>query len=299
MPLPNAKEPIRLYGNEQRTDLKLLTATLIKRAKKSICLATYQFRDQEIISLLNNRASEGLKITVYTHHKGYKPKFHPSISYQRIKTSGLMHEKILLIDNKLSLLGSANMTKESLRMHRNLMVGFYSKELNHSLRIHLENLPEKRLPETFIIGNQQLDLYYLPNRKVPAILDCLIRRKQKDLRAAMFTLTHPLLTEALAKHPHAKIAVDHYTARGSSKKSFNQIPDAYESRGLELLHHKFCLLNKKTLIFGSANWTKSAFEKNRDYVMIIHKLNKKQSKLLKKLTTTIIYESKHKTDPCI
>ncbi|MDX8431329.1 MAG: phospholipase D-like domain-containing protein [Candidatus Algichlamydia australiensis] len=293
MPLPSAKELIRFYGNEQRTDLKQLTLHLIKRAKKNLCIATYQLRDPEVISLLNSRAANGLPIEIYTHHKGKKPKLHPSISLHRIKTSGLMHEKILLVDKKISFLGSANLTSESLRMHRNLMVGLYSKELTSSLREHLRELPAKRAPEEFLIGNQKVELIYLPNKEAPARLAQLIEKKQKDLRMAMFTLTHPLLTEALAQHPHAQIAIDHYTARGSSKKSFSLLPYPYESRGLELLHHKFCLLNKKTLIFGSANWTKSAFEKNRDYVMIIHNLNKKQSNYIKKLTNHLFYESKH------
>jgi len=295
VPLPNAKEPIRFYGNEQRTDLKYLTSTLIKRAKKSITIATYQLRDAEIITALNKRAEEGIAVEVYVHHKcrGLKKKLSPNISLFPIKISGLMHEKIVLIDRRRAFLGSTNLTRESLTMHRNLIVGFYSKDLAKALHAHLKTLPEKREPEEFCIGGQRVELHYLPRKKSLIYLEGLIRSSHKELFAAMFTLTHPLLTEAMAEHPHATVVVDHYTARGSSKKSFTALPNAFESRGLELLHHKFCLLDQKTFLFGSANWTKSAFQKNRDYIMIIHDINKKQSKFLKKLNKTILYESQH------
>ena len=41
-----------------------------------------------------------------------------------------MHQKVLLIDDSLTFLGTANMTYESMKMHDNFLMGFYHRDLN-------------------------------------------------------------------------------------------------------------------------------------------------------------------------
>jgi len=49
------------------------------------------------------------------------------------------------------------------------------------------------------------------------------------------------------------------------------------------MHHKMCLIDGEIFFFGSANWTKSAFEKNRDYLIRLDHLSDEVKSKVKEL----------------
>ena len=63
------------------------------------------------------------------------------------------------------------------------------------------------------------------------------------------------------------------------------------NRGGNLLHHKFMYIDGKTLVNGSANWTKAAFEKNDDCFIILHDLTDTQREFMDKLWAVIDSET--------
>ena len=60
-----------------------------------------------------------------------------------------------------------------------------------------------------------------------------------------------------------------------------------KSEGGKLLHHKWALIDQKTLFLGSANWTRLAFQKNEDCLFILHNLTEKQTNYFLKLWAEI------------
>jgi phosphatidylserine/phosphatidylglycerophosphate/cardiolipin synthase-like enzyme len=206
-----------------------------------------------------------------------------------------MHRKIVVIDRSQVFLGSANLTTQSLKMHDNLVVGLYHTELARFLK----NCPAPSF--SFSIGKQEGELWLLPDTSGAALQRVvkLINAAQKKIFLAIFTLTHPTLTEALiAAHQRGvdvRIAIDFYTARGASLKALKQLEEAgipfYSSQGHELLHHKWAWIDSSTLIFGSANWTQAAFTHNEDCFMILRHLSHKQKRQIKKIWNVIEKES--------
>ena len=59
---------------------------------------------------------------------------------------------------------------------------------------------------------------------------------------------------------------------------------------MQLLHHKWALIDKETLIVGSANWTTAAFTKNQDCFLVLP-LKEKEQKFMKNLWKVIQLES--------
>jgi phosphatidylserine/phosphatidylglycerophosphate/cardiolipin synthase-like enzyme len=296
-PLPTEKKPLIFYSNQTRHNLKRVFARSIKNAKHRLFVKVYGVTDSDIIDLLSKKAEMGIETKLI-----YDPSASPNIQSSHIditplKVKGLMHKKIFIVDDALVLLGSANLTPHSLKMHDNLLIGFYHRDLANFLQ----------QPDSFhlklSLDDQTLDLFQLPDRTNQAIgtLISLIDSAQESIRVAMFTFTHPKLEDALIRARQrdltVEVAIDHYAGQGSSKNTMKHLDQAgvsvYFSQGKQLLHHKWVLIDGKTLAAGSANWTKSAFAKNEDCLLILDNLKKDQQKFLFQLWKVIKCGSKH------
>jgi phosphatidylserine/phosphatidylglycerophosphate/cardiolipin synthase-like enzyme len=296
--LPDPISPLLLYSNQNHQDLKRTFAHAISKAKHSIHVNTYAVSDPDIIQLLQKKADSGISTTILYDGSASPPlqqMMHGLAQATPVKTKGLMHRKIVIIDQTQVFLGSANMTTQSLKMHDNLVIGAYHPEAAK----YLEH------PTTpyfcFNIEQQQAALWLLPDVTGEALKGLVQRIKQakKTIRVAMFTLTHPDLTEALIDAARrgvvVKCAVDYYTGHGASLKAVQRLQEAginlYLSRGQQLLHHKWVEIDRTTLVSGSANWTAAAFARNQDCFMILEPLNTKQKKFMKSLWKTIKKDS--------
>jgi len=183
-------------------------------------------------------------------------------------------------------------------MHDNLIVGFYSPEIAKFL---CENAPFSAGSISSLVGGQKVEVWLLPdfqNRALTKVKE-LIDSARDSIQVAMFTFTHPVLAEALIRAKNrgvdVKVAIDFQSKKGASKKAIEKLTeeniDILFNTDSKLCHHKYILLDHKTLICGSANWTKSAFNKNYDCFVILYNLDKTQKKFMKKLFKTITLES--------
>jgi cardiolipin synthase len=296
--LPNREDPIQFYSNQTRHDIKLTFLQALNKAQQSIFLTVYGITDPDILSVIRKKNAENLLICLEydpSASTALKKILPPSINIRPIKTSGLMHRKIILIDKSQIFLGTANLTPTSLHYHANFVIGLYHPEL----ALFLEN------PTTtsyfFKIQQQQGEIYLLPDPSKSALFRLIeiIDGAKRKIAIAMFTLTHPEIGEALSRARRRgvpiSIAVDAYTARGASKKIIHALEkqkvDFFLSQGKELLHHKWAVIDEEILVMGSANWTKAAFNKNYDFLLFLFPLEKKQLDFLNQLWEIIETES--------
>jgi len=296
--LPSPDAPPILYSNQTQDDLKVLYLSAIDRAKRSIHLLSYGLSDPSLLHKLKEKARD-VKVKAYYDVKSNKPlPVDQGIEFHPIDEAGLMHQKILVVDEKIVFIGSANMTKYSLQMHDNLVLGLYSPTIAKFL---VEKTPFSSAHQTTWVGGQQIDLWTLPDAKNYALvyLKEKIRKAQNKIFVSMFTLTHPtLIKELIEAHNrgvHIQVVVDRTSAKGASKKALNQLKKEKikirTSMGIQFMHHKFMVIDDKDLILGSTNWTKSAFYKNRDCFIVLNHLSNQQKAFVKKLTDVILNES--------
>lgn len=306
--LPQTGEPIALYSNQTRDDLRGTLVAGIKQAKESVLLIIYSLTDQQIIAALRQKAQEGVAVTVICDPKAsaYVPrKLGKDVKVHKRYANGLMHQKILVIDGLQSWIGSANMTNESLRVHGNLIMGVNSVELAEKIlyKSGLMQLKGEQPPVPHCnlqICGQESELWFLPDDKdaVSAILE-LIQTAQKTIRVAMFTFTRydftKALIEAQKRGVDTAVVIDNSSGKGASAKVVKMLQEGGVptslSQGQGLLHHKFMYIDGKTLVNGSANWTLAAFTKNDDCFMILRNLTDVQEKHMDKLWEAISEES--------
>lgn len=269
--LPSPQKPVQFYQTSQRKDLNRTLVQSIKKARETITLKTYALTDLSLLSLLKKRAQEEVQVHLY-----YDAKASPQLTrleeenfhLHPQKGKGLFHEKIWIFDEEVVFLGSTNLTPSSLKMHENMMVGLYAPKLAKALA--------GGRPDGF--QGRGFDYYSLPHPEgFNALLETL-RSAQKEVKLTLFTFTHSEIAETLVKL-HQKgvrisLKLDGTTARGASRK----VKEFLEkegvkveiSRGPELCHEKWGVIDQKTHIIGSANWTRAAFQKNKDFLLILN-----------------------------
>lgn len=291
--LPSPSHPILLYSNQSRSDLRLVLKNSFRKAAHTIDLWMYAATDPLLLKQLCKQADQNIQVTLRFDHRGGTPPLPNSLHPTPIKSRGLMHRKIVIIDQALLFLGSANMTTSSLQLHDNLTIGIYHPGLAQFLLAPSHHL------YTFMIGSLEGRLFLLPNLQALAHLEEQLNRAHSSIFVAMFTLTHPALIDALI-HAHERgvsvqVALDRYTARGASKKSVSRLLQAgiplLLSSSLPLLHHKWAYIDRTQLVMGSTNWTQAAFTKNDDCLLFLNSLSPDLQSQIDSLVSTISLES--------
>lgn len=300
--------PIALYANQVDDNLTATFSHAIDEAKQSILLIVYSLTDTNIISRLTQKSLQGVDVRVIYDAEASPyadTKLGGKIHITKRFGPGLMHQKILVTDREKVLLGSANMTRDSLRMHGNLVIGMQSPQLAERIQTKAAAMssagPGLRIPsEIFSIGGQSIELWFLPdNQKAALRLKTLIRSAQKSISVAMFTWTRHDLANAVIGAARRGIRVEVVIDRNSGKGAGAGIVKLLKenninirlSTGAPLLHHKFLYIDENLLVNGSANWTKRAFTQNDDCFIVIHDLTTEQREQMNALWKRIVVES--------
>lgn len=297
-----------LYANQTNDDLTDSFASGIASAKESVLLIVYTLTDPTIIKALKKKSEEGVDVRVITDARessNVNSRLGSFVSMTRRFSEGRMHQKILVIDGKISWIGSANMTSESLRMHGNLVSVIKSAPLSERLQAKALTMPVKGnhtyFPhEEFTIGGQLIELWFLPDdhHAVQRIKE-IIHSAQKNIRIAMFTWTrmdfaHAII-EAANRGINVEAVLDSNQGKGASARVVALLKNSKVkvslSPGGPLLHHKFLYVDDTMLVNGSANWTHDAFHINDECFLVIHNLMPPQRRQMESLWNVISKES--------
>lgn len=295
---PKSNEPPKLYSNQAQQDLKLTLIDAIRKAHQSIHLVMFGLSDPAILHALSIKK---IPSVVYYDPNGSPNLTHslPSAELHPVRGYGLMHQKILVLDEETVFIGSANMTTASLSMHDNLVIGLKSQKLAKFL---IDKTPNGPGYIRTMVGGQNIEMWLLPDPRGHALQDLRkkIRSAHKSLKIALFTFTHPALVDeviaAYKRGVHVTLVIDMHSGLGASNKAIERLKSSgirvLMSQGVQLLHHKFIVIDDQTLLTGSANWTKAAFYKNSDCFICLHHLNDDQKKFMGRLWTRIESEAK-------
>lgn len=306
--LPSEESPVELYSTEMQHDLGVILCKAIDEAKSSVTLVIYTLTDRNIIKSLREKANSGALVKVICDAKT-SPNIETLLGSQvkilRRYLKGLTHTKMLIIDEKQTWIGSANMTSESLRHYGNLVAAIDSAPLAAMASAKARSLTATErmqlLPHRiFPVGRQFVEMWFLPDdpRAISRIKG-LIRNAQKSIRIAMFTWTRrDLANEVIAakrRGVQVEIAIDQSAAAGAGAEITQMLLKGgirvKLGNGSTLLHHKFMEIDHKILVTGSANWTMAAFSKNDDCFIVLEPLTEVQQKFMNDTWEIILQES--------
>ncbi len=281
-----------LFSPQTEHNLKKVIIDCINSAKSSIFLRIYHINDKDIESSLIKKAQENVPINIICHDISKKSSLfqksqqNPLIHIEPKKIPGsrkLMHIKALTIDDKLTLIGSANLTKQSLTLDKNLIIGFYNKTFCKSI---INNIPCN-----ITQNNQEISLKINPKQSQENLSEIknLILNAKKTIKIGMYVFSLPQLIDVLEIAHNKGVSVEviinnthaYLTKKLIEKKNIT-FP-IFVKTSPNCLHHKFAWIDDKILIFGSANWTHYGFYYNDEYILYLYNLTLEQQQKMNKI----------------
>jgi len=305
--LPGSESTVELYSNQTEDDLTQIYLQAIGSAQQSVVLAIYGLVDDTIIEALRKKSEAGIPVHIVCDaegSKGISKRLHGPEIVKRLG-NGLMHQKILIIDRRFILLGSANLTHGSLNTHGNLVIGMNHPQLAEVLTQRTKSMDDDGafaplLHQETTAGAQKIELWVLPDDAAAVDrMKALFRSAKKSIKVAMYTWTRTDFTQELLAAAHRGVEVEAVIDRRCGNGSSAKIVQMLEKGGIPitlstgqgLLHHKFAYIDETILVNGSANWTQDAFRKNDDYFLILHDLTPEQRKKMSQLCQIIKKQS--------
>lgn len=201
------------------------------------------------------------------------------------RSSGLMHDKIIIIDGKTLFMGSWNMSYNDTFRNNNNRLEITDPQLIANYQAKFDELYlEKKfgrksdvgalVPEMTIDG-VAVENYFSPPDEVMQKLVAYVNGAQTSIRFIAFTYTHKDLAAAMISRYQSGVDVAGVIEnRGASQGAL--VPLACASVPVKVdgnkytMHHKVIIIDDNTVITGSFNFTNSADNENDDNIIVIH-----------------------------
>jgi phosphatidylserine/phosphatidylglycerophosphate/cardiolipin synthase-like enzyme len=201
------------------------------------------------------------------------------------RSSGLMHDKMIIVDGQTLFMGSWNMAyNDTYRNNNNLLeiseprlIANYQAKFNELfVDKHFGSKAKVKVPNpSLTIDGVQVENYFAPEDDVMARLVSYVQGATKSVHTMIFTYTHADLSAAMIAS--AKKGVDVLTVIENRGASQGALPALF-CAGLAVktdgnpytMHHKVMIIDGQIVITGSFNFTKSADTSNDDNVLVIH-----------------------------
>jgi len=129
---------------------------------------------------------------------------------------------------------------------------------------------------SFLSWAQSIDVYFSPNGGCQQAVISEIKKATQTIDIAMYYLSSKGIAQALLKaqdnNVRVRIVLDQGQEIEPASKSGYLIKHGFQVRyhlGFGLMHNKFAIIDGKSLITGSFNWTLTAEEKNEENLLII------------------------------
>jgi len=290
----------------------------INRAEETIDLAIYNFNNAGISNItdaLNNAYNRGVKIRVV--HDGssaclglndLNSNIH-TIASPTTSGYGIMHNKFMIIDadatdagKPLVWTGSTNFTRDNINKDANNVVVIQDKSLAQAYKLEFEEMwgsstlvpdannakfgPDKtdNTPHQFIIGGNNVELYFSPSDQTNKYLIQSINSAESDLSIETMLITRSDIAYAIRDVNKNNVATNVMTNTENQNSSYvNQVLGdelkshyTFDNISDGILHNKFMIVdqsnqNSDPLVWtGSHNWSNSANNINDENTLVIH-----------------------------
>jgi phosphatidylserine/phosphatidylglycerophosphate/cardiolipin synthase-like enzyme len=204
------------------------------------------------------------------------------------RREGLMHNKFVIIDGMEVWVGGMNYTDSGAYSDNNVMMRIRSKEMVENFAKEFEEMyvddkfGDAIVPETphprLLIEGAEVEMYFSPDDGVQARFVELVNAAEQSIYFMAFSFTSDPIGEAVRERAAAGVTVAGVMDEDQVKSNIGTEFDAFKQAGLDVyldgiegqMHHKIMIIDGKTVIFGSYNFTKSAETRNDENLMVIH-----------------------------
>lgn len=257
------------------TDPIQMICDTIRFAKEHVLIRTYILSSWEIKQAIIDKASEGIPITLEYDNMACLEELerHPNITLVcRNRNKILCHKKTLLVDGRYVIISTGNFAAKSLR-----------RDVNCTLRIDcppLGSLIAQECAGSCRLGNQTITYYPLHKKftiDLSMITD-LIHGAQKKIFLAVNVLSFREILRALEDAHQRGVKLKVVVDAARKQLAYDMMQRAgctfplFASTCFGYLHCKLAIVDGRTLVTGSPNWSVSGFNTNYEDLIIVRNL---------------------------
>ncbi|HRQ38065.1 MAG TPA: phospholipase D-like domain-containing protein [Chloroflexota bacterium] len=281
--------------NQRQGGLDEIIAADLLEAELQVDVAAFDFDAPPMIDALIELGQRGVTVRVVTDTDNASQNSinrlrRNGISVVEDKRSALMHNKFIVIDGRYTWMGSTNFTTNDIYCYNNNLVRIDSPQLAANYRAEMDEMyndrkfgptsPATTPNEQFTIGGVRVENYFASETKVAPIIGRLVEQAQNDIKFMAFSFTHEDIGEAMIDRAQAGVNVQGVFETTGSQTEFSYYGDMLSERlpnlqvrqdgNPRLMHHKVIIIDGRTTIFGSFNFTGNANNNNDENVLIVH-----------------------------
>lgn len=290
--------PALVYPDKanQRPPSPLLQAVLadLDAAQATIDLAVFDLDVNEIAEALIRARARGVVARVVIDSENLAT---PEVSELtgRLERVGIavrfddrepfMHNKFIVVDDTITWMGSWNFTANDTWRNNNNMLRFVSDEIAADYAREFEQMFAGRFgtsktsatPHPQVrVGAAVIEVYFSPQDGIAKQVLQRVTTAQRSIHFMTFSYTADPIADAMIAQVEAGLVVRGVFEKqnaGGSGADFNRLKaggvDVLEDGNCYILHHKIIVIDDRTVITGSYNFTGSAERSNDENLMII------------------------------
>ncbi|HSR33122.1 MAG TPA: phospholipase D-like domain-containing protein, partial [Anaerolineae bacterium] len=280
--------------------LDLILAADISEAQSSVDVAAYDFDLESVARALVDAHEHGVKVRMVTDSDNASER-----TVRQLKKAGiqivedereaLMHNKFVVIDEEVVWTGSWNLTENGTYRNNNNAVRIVSDLLAENYTVEFEEMfsdrqfgPESpsNTPHRQVTLKQgasdegiRIESFFAPEDQVADMLLEQVKDANKSIRFMAFSFTDDRIGEEVKKKDKLGLKVQGVIEERGSETEHSEYGrfdrarprlDVLLDGNPYMMHHKVIILDNKTVILGSYNFTRSASDFNDENILFIH-----------------------------
>ena len=280
----------------QRPTAPLLAAVLadLDAARASVDLASFDFDIPAITDALLHAAARGVTVRLVVDSENLDT---PEVSEQtgRLQRAGIavhfdrrepfMHNKFIVVDGAVAWMGSWNVTDNDTWRNNNNMLRFASRQVAADYAREFQQLFDGRFgtgkssatPFPRVrVGGAQVEVYFSPEDGVAKYVLQRLAAAKHSIHFMAFSYTaNPIADAMVAQVKAGRMVRGVFEAQnaGGTGAAFNRLTqggvDVLQDGNCYILHHKVIVIDARTVITGSYNFTNSAERDNDENLVIV------------------------------
>ncbi len=307
-PPTNGNGPFQVYFTTPRypddpkkhsPSLDAQLTEFINRATASVDIAIYQLDLPNVTQALLDAKKRGATVRAVTDVDILDdPKENPS--FLQLQKAGIkvvagnpnaiMHDKFVVVDRARVWTGSWNFTANDTWRYNNNGVQIESADLARNYTVTFEKMwkdglfgPQRKPGGTtpkLLIGGISVENYFAPEDKVADKIATRLKQAQGRIDFMAFSFTDDNLGAMLLTRARAGVKVRGVFETTGSETRFSEYGklreaklEVYQDGNPYLMHHKVFIVDGKTVIFGSFNFSQNAETENDENLLIVDDQN--------------------------
>ncbi len=286
-----------ITGNASANSPDKVFIQIINSANSSLDLAIFDIDDEAACTALIKAHKRGVKVRIVTDSDNFNDKVRPSIQrkvLEDMKSAGieikgdnrtaLMHSKFVIMDNNTVITGSSNLTHNSLfrdnnnvlRIHSVQLATDYTAEFNRMFEQGVFGPNKHEIPfQSVNVDGANIRPFFSPKGGAKAAILDELKKAKTTIKFMAFSFTDKDIELVINNKIKAGVKIEGIFdgCMISPYSLYKTLKDkklpVYIDGNQALLHDKVFIIDGRTVITGSYNFSNNAEENNNESTLVI------------------------------